>query len=464
MTSNRLTIRAGIWYTFSNFLSKGIGFLTTPFFTRVLTKTEFGDYNNFVSWQSIIIIIGTLELSSTITRAKYDYENDIDGYISSICITSIMICGIFYSIVVIFQDFFIELFSMNMLYINLLFIYVMLSSSINMLQTKHRIYLKYKCATFITIMSSLASVILSITFVFIMDDKLLGRILGQNLSLCVFNFVILIYLLYKGKEFNVCYVKYALSIAVPLVPHLLANNILGTSDRIMIRNFCGAEETALYSLAYSCSLIASLLWTSMNQAIVPWLYDNLNKKKYKSIKKISRLYLLLFVILIIFVLLVTPELVILLGGLEYKETIYILPPVIIACCFQFTYSMYVNVEFYEKKTFKISIGTMYAAIINLLLNLVFIPIFGYIAAAYTTLFCYILLLIFHFISVKSMGYIQLYDNKFNLFILIFCMILMFIALFIYRFTYIRYIILILYLIIFLITLLRYRKQIFRALN
>ena len=54
MTQNNYTskdvINSSIWYTISNFLVKGIGFITIPVFARLMTKQEMGDYSNFLVW------------------------------------------------------------------------------------------------------------------------------------------------------------------------------------------------------------------------------------------------------------------------------------------------------------------------------------------------------------------------------------------------------------------------------
>ena len=56
--------------------------------------------------------------------------------------------------------------------------------------------------------------------------------------------------------------------------------------------------------------------------------------------------------------------------------------------------------FYEESKM-ITIGSILSAIINIILNVIFIKLFGYKAAAYTTLACYILLAIFHYIMMKK---------------------------------------------------------------
>ena len=79
-------------------------------------------------------------------------------------------------------------------------------------------------------------------------------------------------------------------------------------------------------------------------------------------------------------------------------------PVAMGCVCQFMYTLYVNIEQYKKKTVGMAIASVTAALINYALNALFIPKYGYIAAAYTTLFGYLVLFIIHMLIVKSLGF------------------------------------------------------------
>jgi len=59
-----------------------------------------------------------------------------------------------------------------------------------------------------------------------------------------------------------------------------------------------------------------------------------------------------------------------------------------------------NTEYYFKKTHYIYIGTMMAAALNVVLNIIFIPRYGYVAAAITTDISYLFLFVFHFLITK----------------------------------------------------------------
>ena len=73
-------VKSGIWFTASNFLVKGIGFITMPFFSRLLTKAEFGDFNNFTTWLNILLIVTSFNLESSLIRVRFDFEGHLDVY------------------------------------------------------------------------------------------------------------------------------------------------------------------------------------------------------------------------------------------------------------------------------------------------------------------------------------------------------------------------------------------------
>ena len=51
------TLNSAVWYTISSIMAKGITVLLTPFFTRILSVSEYGEYTNFISWQNILVVI-----------------------------------------------------------------------------------------------------------------------------------------------------------------------------------------------------------------------------------------------------------------------------------------------------------------------------------------------------------------------------------------------------------------------
>ena len=86
---------------------------------------------------------------------------------------------------------------------------------------------------------------------------------------------------------------------------------------------------------------------------------------------------------------------------QYSEAAWCLVPIAMSVYFYFAYTLIVDVEIYYGANHYIAIASMMATVINIVLNLVFIPICGYIAAGYTTLFSYFVTMIFHFIFLSN---------------------------------------------------------------
>ena len=232
----------------------------------------------------------------------------------------------------------------------------------------------------------------------------------------------------------------------------------------MITKMISPEANALYSVAYTLSMVVSLLWNSMNNAWSPWAYEQMDKKHYEKLKRNSKSYSLFFLGVIFLFMLVTPELLYIMGGKEYMEAKYVLPPVMTGYIFQFVYSLYVNIEFYHKKQKNIALGTIIATIVNIILNYIFIPIFGYIVAAYTTLIGYIVLFIIHYLFVKKLKCTSWYDTKFFVTLLVVSIIYMLICNIIFTFNICRYIIILIEIILFIYIMLKNKNEILNLLK
>lgn len=191
-------------------------------------------------------------------------------------------------------------------------------------------------------------------------------------------------------------------ISMPLVLHGIALNILSQSDRTMITWLADASQTGIYSLIYNFSMLATALTTALEGVWVPWFTEHLKNGEKEVINTKVKDYISLITITMVSLVLVGPEVVKLLADKKYWEGITIIPPILLSNFFIFVYTFYVNVEHFHKKTLIITINTVIAAAINIALNYILIPKYGYVAAAYTTLVSYIITAILHSIYAKKL--------------------------------------------------------------
>lgn len=412
MSNHNNVVRSGLWYTVSTIIVKGTVFISTPFFTRILSKTEYGDYNNYLSWVSIAIILVTLNFDSTMISARYDYEKEYDNYCLTVFLYSLISCVIWLIVLHTFQTQFEKITGISKGFIYPIVIYLAFYGAIEIFLARCRILFEYKQVAIINIAIAVLSVGLAIILSAFLQDKLWAIVLGQIIPNIAVGTIICGIIIKKANRVIRGAWRYALPICLPFIPHLLSMILLNAMDRIMIKKICGAEDTALYSVAYTCGYAVAVFMISMNTAFCPWLGERINNKEYKEIRRFSYKYITLFIYLLIGVLLVSPEMLMVLGGKKYMCAKNVIPPVAVGVAFQFLYTMFVNVEQITKKTWGMAFASISAAILNFCLNRALIPAFGYEIAAYTTLLSYLWLLIVHMLFVVKIKYSFIYDYKF----------------------------------------------------
>ena len=156
-------------------------------------------------------------------------------------------------------------------------VYLLFASIIEMFQARERFLYKYKITVITSLFIALSTAVISVILVILMEDKLWGRIIGNSLPTIFIGILLSKVLLYNGRKNKVKYWRYALPVCLPYIPHILSMTVLNSMDRIMITKICGSRENALYSVAYSCGAVITILMTSINSAFVPWLGSKLHE-------------------------------------------------------------------------------------------------------------------------------------------------------------------------------------------
>lgn len=412
-SNDRKALKSGFWYIIANFATRGISFLTMPIFVRLMTTEEIGQYVNLTTWIALLIPVLTLSLSSSVPVAKFDYREKINEYITSVLVLGSTVTAACYICSIVLKDTVKQWLKFDNLQIHIMFLYILVCPALQMLQIKSRLDYKYKLSTVLSLMSAGLCTIIALASVVFTTNKLRGRILGLYVPTILLNIGIYIYFLLKSHSVKTAYWTYGLKISIPLVFHAMAGSLLSSFDKIMINSIVGSSDTALYSVAYTCASVIDLLWYSINQAWAPWAYEQMDKNEGNRLRRASKVYLLLFGLIVLLFMLLAPEFLWIMGGNAYTPALSVIPPVMCGFVFQLVYSLYVNIETLEKKTGFVAIGTITAALSNIALNYFFIPRYGYVAAAYTTLAGYVILFLMHFYFVCQIKKTYWYDSRFN---------------------------------------------------
>jgi O-antigen/teichoic acid export membrane protein len=175
------------------------------------------------------------------------------------------------------------------------------------------------------------------------------------------------------------------------------------------------------------------------------MYVTIKDGKYKEIKKVVNLILLLMAVLVFILMAIAPEIIKIFATAEYSEAKYVIPPVAASVFFNFMYAVFCNVEFYYEKTKFVMVASIGAAVLNIVLNWMFIPIWGYLAAGYTTLVSYIIYCFAHYMFCRIICKKQkinndMFDIRFILITSIIVVLSAIIFSILYKYTVVRFII------------------------
>lgn len=449
--------KSAIAYMFASFVQQGISFIITPLFTRLMSTSEYGTVTVYNSWVEMVATMATLSLYSGIFNVgMVDYENKRDSFTSALLglsnIATIIVMSVFYVCSIVFP----EWIGLSPSLVFLMLLYFIFYPATRFWIARQRFEYKYKMLTFVTILSALLSPIVGLMAVLLSNLNLgVARLWGSNSVIISIGIIFYIHIVKKDKHiFDKKIWKYALVFSLPLVPHYLAMHVLAASDKVMIQNYSGTSEAALYGLAYTASMVITVAWTAINGSLTPYVLECLKKDKLDEIQRVALPCVLIFSGLCILVVILAPEVIIILGGENYAESIPLIPPLIAAVLFMEMYNLFAMVEFYHKKTVFIMFATSVAAVLNIVLNALLIPRLGYKAAAYTTLVCYVVYCFLHFINMKRIEPRKIYNGKLLAVISIAYIFICLGTLVLYPYTWLRYTVLAV--VVFLIIIFRGR--------
>lgn len=407
-------VKSSIWYTIANVSIRAVAIITTPIYTGMLTTADYGRANTFNSWIDVFNVFACLCVVYSIGRAKLDFPDRFDEYMSSLQGLSSSFGFILLVLAFIFKESLSGWIHYEVPLAVGLFAYLCVAPSVEYMMQKCRYEYRYKENILISVITCVGQVALSILLMLLFNDRrYIGKILGVMLPTAIMGIVFYIRFIVKGKVFyNREYWTYALKIGLPMIPHALALILLAQMDRIMIKGICGDGDAGLYIFGYSFATLLMIFTNAIGQAYLPWFNETLFDGERDRIRQIQKKLVLLGCFLSFGFIAVSPEALMLLSisNNSYWIAKYVVPPIVLGTLAQYFYTNYVNVEIFCKKTSIIAMGSCLAALINYILNYAFIPRFGYIAAAYTTFASYIVLMLMHYIMVRFVLKEQVYDD------------------------------------------------------
>lgn len=407
-------IMASLAFMLMSVVEKGLVLITSPIYTRLLTQSEFGVVSVFLSWRALLGILATFALSAGVFNiGMLDYRDDRDGYSFSMLVLSNIITLICLAVLAALWSKIGKVFDIGLPLVFLMFLDFLLQPAFGFWMARQRFEYRYiKLTAVVTAYAVLSSAAAVACILLFPGHRVYGRLFGgESVLLCVY-FVFYIYLGVKaGWKFKTSYWKAAIMFNLPIIPHYLSGYVLNSADRIMIANMAGNAAAARYSVAYTAALAVTIVWNAVNGSLIPYTYEKCRSGDHGAIGRVAAPITGAYAFLCCVLILLAPELLRIMAPAGYHEAVYIIPPIVGGVFFMSLYFLFGNVVYYYKKPAYVMFASVTAATLNVALNWIFIPRYGYAAAAYTTLFCYIVQAALDWAAMRAVTDAKIYDMR-----------------------------------------------------
>lgn len=381
---------------------KGLSIISIPIMTRLLTPSEFGLLAVFLSIVTILSIIYGLGTQATVSRYYFESKNDFGNFLGS-NFFYLWVVGFILSFITFgYKNEIVELLDIPEQIIIFAIAIAFTSATYATVESYLQASKKSQLLTRISMVRGIFNLIITIAITYhLNEEKYLGTVYSMLLFSCLF-FTYSIYLVRNLVKFSFSWehIKYSLILGGPIIIHIISGQVINSFDQVMINKMVGAREVGLYSFAYKIGMIFHMIVTSLTMSWTPIFFENLKNKNYDKIDVVAKKFSLIVSVLALVLVILSPVISKILAPAEYSDAISIIPIILIGFMFQFIYTLYIGYAFYAKKTVTIAVITLLCAGINVYLNYVFIPIYGYKIAAWTTLVTFALFFIAHYINIR----------------------------------------------------------------
>ena len=415
-------------YGLSSVLGRLLNYLLVPIYTRVFTPNEYGVVTEMYAYVSFLIIILTYGMETALFRFS-ESEKEKDKVYSTALISLATTSTIFIVLGIIFSPFLSDIMGYpdNVEYVVWFTIIIGLDAFSAVPFAKLRQLKKPERFAFLRLVNIVVNIGFNLFFIlycpYILregnDPTLLafiesiynpdigiGYIFISNLISSIVTIILLLPEILKAKRiFDNALFKRMFKYSLPLLVAGLAGMVNETLDRILIK-YLLPENTALFQLGiygacYKVAILMTLFIQSFRFAAEPFFFANQNEKNAPELySKVMKFFVItcsfIFLSIMLYIDVVKNFI-----GIGYHVGLRVVPILLLANLFL---GIFFNLSIWYKLTGKTRFGAflaIFGAIITISLNLVLIPKYGYMGAAWTTLVCYFsMMCLSYFLSKK----------------------------------------------------------------
>lgn len=405
MTALRRAFSQGSLYTLFQALGTAVSLISFPILTRILSVEEYGNLALFNATVSILMSVAKCGITTSFIRSYAAVETGDDDrqrqlYSSAFGASVVMGLGIavVYTIVIFFLgDYFGRALTAVLLIAGLP---ILIGDLRDLFSAFLRAQEKVLTLSLVGLVMRVGSVTTGIFACVI----LLGGLTGYIVGVIVFEAAIVLLLglhfarrgLFSLRLVSPSVARQLLIFGMPLLLFELSSLVNDYADRFLIRHFLGSAQVGIYSVGYNFAMyVQGMITAPLWMAIFP-IYTKIWEsegpaKTSEFLDVFLNYYLALAILIIIGVSVTSRELITLLATPKFAAAASVTPFVIASVMLYGTTHITAAGFYLVKRTKTIALLTLSCALINILINLVLIPAYGILGAAYATVASYFIL-------------------------------------------------------------------------
>ena len=393
-------LKDSVRYLPSKILPGLFGVLVLPVLTRLFSPADYGQYTIVVSTIAVLSIFATDWIAPSVIRyyAEYEAKSSLGVFYTTVFV---MMCCSIAAVAAVSGA---AIFSLKSGispriygYLRVGMILFAAGIAFNVMTQILIVRREIPAYTFYSLWRQCACVAIGIAFAWIFGSGVSGLLWGTAAGIAV----ALPFLFARSfrelspsgysRELRASIMSYGF----PLIATNVASWALTLSDRYVIEYFRGSREVGLYSVSYGLADRTIMLAVSVIVlASAPIVMETWERRGEKAtaefIAHVTRCFLVVLAPATVGLALLSEPVTALIAAEEYLEGHRVVPMVAAAA---FLFGLQRNFQLallLRKKTRLIMYIVVLSGIANVLLNLLFVPRYGYIAAGWTTLASYVL--------------------------------------------------------------------------
>lgn len=388
-----------------------ISFLLLPLYTSKLSPAEYGTYDFLVTLSVFLLPVITMLMEESMFRFLIDAEDlKSKKRVITATITYTTIGTLLFTIIAG-----IVMGIMKYEYTVVFLLFIISNVLIGLSNALARGTGKIKLYSLSNFILGASTIVLNVVFIVSFKLGVNGLLWSNTIANSVTALIVLMKLhlpqFISKKDLSKKTMSEMLRYSIPLVPNNLSWIIISLSDRLMLTWMIGTEANGLFSIAYKFPNIIYTCYgffsTAWKESAAKILKEDNKIQYYNSIYKDIKFFLKAIVLGLIAIM---PFAFPLLVDSSYNEAYIYIPILVISIYYTNMSNFYGGIFTAYKNTKIMGSTTIVAAVLNVLINLIFIPKFGIFAAAFSTLISNVI--IFAYRRYKLRDYIKL-KEKFN---------------------------------------------------